>query len=219
MTLAEEYRLRLGGREWSIRHGRAVFSLLDEQRYLSEEQKDRAPYGTVLWPSAVALAHEVVARGDAWKGRSVLELGAGTGLPGIIAASLGARVVQTDKQPLALDACRENAARNGVAGITVRQADWATWDDPASYDVVIGSDVIYSEAAHPLLRDVLARAVAPNGRALLADPFRKPSLGLLEMLEQDGWTIALTKWSVGEGRSARPIGVYELTPSSREHAG
>ena len=63
-------------------------------------EQPRVPYGIVLWPAAIALAHEIASRQVA--GMRVLELGAGTGLPGIVAASLGAHVVQTDKQELAL---------------------------------------------------------------------------------------------------------------------
>jgi methyltransferase-like protein 23 len=49
---------------------------------------------------------------------------------------------------------------------------------------------------------------------LFADPFRAVSLRLLEALEADGWSISLTKWSVGEEEAPRPIGVFELaTPA------
>ena len=41
----------------------------------------------VLWPAAIALAHEVAERADTLRGARVLELGAGTGLPGIVAAT------------------------------------------------------------------------------------------------------------------------------------
>jgi predicted nicotinamide N-methyase len=224
-----DYRLRLGGREWGLLHTAAVFSQLDEQRYLGE-QRERLPYGVVLWPAAVALAHEVAARAGEFGGRRVLELGAGTGLPGIVAASLGARVVQTDRHELALAVCRRNGARNGVGpdapggaggsgaaagAVEYRQADWAAWDDAARYDWILGADVIYGEAAHPHLRRIFDANLAPGGRLLLADPFRSMSLRLLEALEADGWRVAMSKWTVGEdrrGAAPRPVGVFELAP-------
>ena len=209
-----EYRLKLAGRSWGVLHTEAVLSHDDEQRFL-REQRDRLPYGVVLWPAAVALAHEVAARADEFRGRRVLELGAGTGLPGIVAASLGARVVQSDRHELALAVCRRNGARNGVPEVDYRLADWTAWNDAERYDWIVGSDVLYGETTHPHLRRIFAGNLAPGGRVLLADPFRAVSLRLLEALEADGWAVAMSKWTVGEdaaGVAPRPVGVFELTP-------
>ncbi|MBW3571103.1 MAG: methyltransferase domain-containing protein [Gemmatimonadetes bacterium] len=204
-----EYRLGLGGREWRILHTESVLSRDDEAHFLLE-LKDRLPYGVVLWPAAIALAHEVAARADELRGKQVLELGAGTGLPGIVAASLGARVVQTDRQEVAMAVCRRNGERNGVDSIEHRLVDWTEWDDLRRYDCIIGSDILYGESVHPHLRRIFQGSLAPGGRILLSDPFRATSLKLLEALEAEGWKIGLSKWSVGEEETPRPIGVFEV---------
>jgi len=142
----------------------------------------------------------------------VLELGAGTGLPGVVAASLGARVVQTDRSELVLAVARRTAERNAVTGIEHRLADWAAWGDSARYDWVIGSDVTYADSMHPHLRHILWQNLAPGGRVLLADPLRADSLAFLDGLEADGWRVVFHRWSIGEGDDARPVGVFELSP-------
>ena len=204
----EEYHLRLEERAWRVLHTGAILSYADEQRFLGSEQA-RVPYGIVLWPAAIALAHEVASRPVG--GTRVLELGAGTGLSGIVAASLGARVVQTDRQEVALYVCKKNAERNSVTTIEHRAADWTTWEDREPYDCILGSDILYANAMHPHLRRIFAANLAPGGKILISDPFRKESLALLEAMEADGWTVTMNKWTVGITPPPRPVGVYELT--------
>src|SRR5690606_15160036 len=134
-----DYRLRRAGREWSVLHTGAVLTEEDETRAIVRKT-NRLPYGGALWPSAIALAHEIAARAAEFRGRSVLELGAGTGLPGIVAASLGARMIQTDCDELALQLCRRNGRRNGLGSVEYRLADWTTWGDDRRHDWIIGSD-------------------------------------------------------------------------------
>ena len=205
----EEYRLALGGRTWSILHTGAVLSWSEEMRYLGDAAT-RLPYGIVLWPASIALAHDVAERASAFRGARVLELGAGTGLPGIVAASLGAHVVQSDRNEAALRVCQLNGARNGITGVEYRIADWESWQDAERYDWILGADILYVARMHERLRHILATCLAPGGRVLLADPFRVPSLALLQAMESDGWRIAMSKWTIGEGDDARPVGVYEL---------
>ena len=207
----QAYHLRLAGRAWTILHTGAILSRDDESRFLGE-LSDKLPYGVALWPSAIALAHEIAERAAAFAGKQVLELGAGTGLPGIVAGSLGARVIQTDRQEMALTVCERNGVRNGVGSIAYRLVDWADWDDQARYDWIIGSDILYAEGAHGYLRRILETALAPGGQILLADPFRAASIRLLEALETEGWTITFSKWQIGEAEGLRPIGLFALTP-------
>jgi len=204
----EEYQLTLEGVAWRILHTGAILSHADEERFLGGDQP-RVPYGIVLWPAAIALAHEIATR--ALRGARVLELGAGTGLPGLVAASLGAHVVQTDRQAVALHVCKTNAARNGVTTIEHRAADWTAWEDDATYDWILGADILYAVSLHPHLRRIFERNLAPGGRLLLADPFRKGSFELLETMEAEGWKVTMNKWTVGVTPPERAVGVFELT--------
>ncbi len=71
-----------------------------------------APYWSVLWRSGVALAHEL--DGQELRGRRVVELGCGLGVPSIAAARAGASVLATDECPEALTLLERNARANDV---------------------------------------------------------------------------------------------------------
>ncbi len=207
----QEYRFRQGHREWTVLHTGAVLTREDESRVIGEKD-NRLPYGVALWPSAIALVHEIAGRSETIAGRRILELGAGTGIPGIVAASLGGLVVQTDRDELALHLCWRNGERNGVGALEYRLADWTEWDDTGPYDWIIGSDILYGESVHPHLRRIFETNLAPGGMVLISDPFRAISLRLLEIMESDGWTVRFNKWEVGEEATPRPVGVFELWP-------
>lgn len=214
----DECRLAFSGREWTILHIGAVFSHAEESRYL-REQKERLPYGVTLWAAAVALAHDIAARAASFRECRVLELGAGTGLPGIVAAAHGARVLQTDRHQAVIALCRRNVSLNSAGKVKQVLLDWTDWSEVGQYQWIIGSDILYADEMHPHLRNIFETNLAPGGRVLLSDPFRETGYKMLEALESDGWTISMSKWSIGEGSERRPIGVFELAPPTRQRAG
>ncbi|CAM9998266.1 unnamed protein product [Scytosiphon promiscuus] len=73
-------------------------------------------FGLFTWPSGVVLACLIWARRQEFAGVSVVEIGAGTALPGLLAAKLGASVVLTDREgaPWVLDNMRGAVAANGL---------------------------------------------------------------------------------------------------------
>ncbi|CAB1106204.1 unnamed protein product [Ectocarpus sp. CCAP 1310/34] len=73
-------------------------------------------FGLFTWPSGVVLACLIWARRREFDGASVVEIGAGTALPGLLAAKLGASVVLTDREeaPWVLDNMRGAVAANGL---------------------------------------------------------------------------------------------------------
>jgi predicted nicotinamide N-methyase len=206
-----QYCLREDGKEWKILHVGSVLSKKQESDYLLSTRE--MPYGITLWTAAIALAHEIASRKEIFNGARVLELGSGTGLPGIVAASFGARVVQTDRNELALALCRRNLELNNICTIENQRVDWADWQDTRRYDWIIGSDILYSKDMHPALEQIFENNLSTNGHVLLSDPFRAVSFELLEKLDERDWSISINKWSISEETAApRPVGVFEMKP-------
>ena len=84
---------------------------------------------------------------------TVLELGAGTGVVGMMVAPLSDRVVCTDGNPAMLQLLQLNAAVNGHRNVSIAKLLWGgaltpITDQPpvpASFDLVVASDLLYSE--------------------------------------------------------------------------
>lgn len=203
----EEYHTTLAGREWTILHVGLMLMPPDENHFFG----NKLPYGVALWPAAIALAHELADRADQLRGKTVLELGAGTGLPGLVAAHVGASVVQTDYQYDALSVCALNGQRNGVQNIELREVDWTDWQDSEKYDYIIGSDILYGESLHPALRHILTENLAPGGHVLLSDPLRMACQKFIESLDRDGWGVDVSSWKIGEGDDERGVGLFDIT--------
>ena len=206
-----QYCLKAEGREWNILYVGAVLSHEEETKFLLE-LSELLPYGVTLWTAAIALAHELASRGDQFQDCRILELGSGTGLPGIVAATYGALVVQTDRNELAMSVCKRNISLNRIKTIEQRIVDWTSWSDSEKYDWIIGSDILYGEDMHPHLRRIFESNLIAGGRILLSDPFRATSFKLLESLEADGWSIKISKWNIEAESTSRSIGVFELLP-------
>ncbi|MFT7797706.1 methyltransferase-like protein 23 isoform X1 [Arapaima gigas] len=106
-------------------------------------------YGMYVWPCAVVLAQYVWTHRGHVRGKTVLELGAGVSLPGILAAKCGADVILSDSAelPHCLANCRRSCEANElhrvpVVGITWGQVSPELLHLPA-LDLILGSDVFY----------------------------------------------------------------------------
>ncbi len=198
--------LTIGKRAWTITAAQDQDTLIKSVN--TDEDLAAFPYGLLLWASAIGLAERLAEQPELVRGRRVLEIGAGCGLPGLVARALGAaRVTQTDYQEAALMLARRNAAQNGFAGqVEHRLADWRDFppDLLGAFDVVLGSDVLYERTLHPPLSVLLPRLLRPGGDnvVLVADPLRPQALVFMEQQEQRAELFGWRQVDV-EGRLAR----------------
>ncbi|MCU0953481.1 MAG: protein N-lysine methyltransferase family protein [Hyphomicrobium sp.] len=176
----------------AVEAGRAVYRIAaarDHERLLAAAGDcEPFPFGVLLWESAIVLA-DALAEAGGLKDVSVLELGAGTGLAGLVAASLGGHVVQTDHSYEALALCRRNAALNNAVNLEVRWADWRNWHCDETFNLVIAADILYEPDLYGDIASLLEMVVRPGGAVLMTDPARIHAPRFLAALERAGWAI------------------------------
>lgn len=140
---------------------------------LSRLPTESTPYWAYVWAGGAALARHVLDHPEAVRGRSVLDLGTGSGLVAIAAAMAGAReAVAVDTDPHALAALSLNAAANGVA-VKGMLAD-LTAGDPLPADLILVGDLFYDRDLAVRVTVFLDRCVASGAEVLVGDPGRTP---------------------------------------------
>ena len=202
----ETVDLTIGDRAWQITCVCSRAGLAADADHLEHDV-----YGFLLWESAVALARRLTQPMEQIQGKQVLELGAGVGLPGLVAHTLGATVHQTDYQPDALALAAWNARQNGIDGVETFLADWRTWRHAPRYDLILGADILYDASLHFYLEAIFRKNLQPGGRLLLADPGRPQALDFAVQLEQHGWRIEMQSMTVSAIRPENLAPLVEVT--------
>ncbi|AEJ04000.1 hypothetical protein PSTAB_0719 [Stutzerimonas stutzeri] len=163
---------------------------------------DEPPYWCFCWASGLVLARWLAERPDWVRGKRVLDFGTGSGVAAIAAAKAGAaEVVACDLDPLALAACRANAALNGVE-LRYSQDFFGEAD---RFDLILVADVLYDRANLPLLDQFLSR----GREALVADSrvrdFAHPLYRRLAVLNACTWP------DLAEPAEFRQVSLYHAT--------
>lgn len=199
----------VGGRELVILRPRNADDLITEEDYVKDE---RLPYWADIWPSSMMLAERLLE--EKGNGRSLIELGCGSGLCACAAAISGFDVMATDYYDDALAFTELNARVNAKRAIRTRHLDWSALpSDAGRFDVVIAADVMYEPRYPKMVARALDLLMAPAGFALVADPGRIAFPAFVE--ECAGRGLALSSEDVRAFRAGeiqQTITIHRITP-------
>jgi len=197
----------IGGRTLSILHPESAEDLIDERDFDLDE---RLPYWAELWPSARVLAEYV--RVLPANGRSLLELGCGSGLVATSASLAGFDVTASDYYEDAVRFARLNVRRNGARPAHGLLLDWRRLPPRLErFDVVVASDVLYERAYGALVARVLAATLEPGGVAIIADPGRVARADFLGALGPAGLAvIGQSDVAFRDGQVRQTIALFEI---------
>lgn len=144
----------------------------DEVRAAYEEGKILFPYWSQVWPAAKALAQFLVLHPETIMGKNVVELGAGLGLPSLVAGRYANTVLCTDIAPEAVAAVDASINYLGLKNVCSRTIDWSHLPEDLSAEVVLLSDINYKPAVFQLLQTLVSSFLQNGSCILLSTPQR-----------------------------------------------
>ncbi|XP_072098607.1 histone-arginine methyltransferase METTL23 isoform X3 [Mobula birostris] len=138
-------------------------------------------YGLYIWPCSVVLAQYVWFNKSEVKGKTILEIGAGASLPGIVAAKCGASVILSDCAVFqnCLDNCRRSCQINNLEDVPVIGLTWGQISPDLvqlpQIDIILGSDVFYEPEDFEDILTTVFYLMQKNPKALFWTTYQERS--------------------------------------------
>lgn len=140
--------------------------------YETKKPKIDFPYWAQIWPAAIALAEFIIQNTHYVKGKKVLELAAGLGLPSIAAARFADIVYASDNQSEAVELMLRSIAYNGWKHVNAGVLDWKKLPANLEADTLLLSDVNYNPDDFDDLHTRIQQFLNNGATVLLSTPQR-----------------------------------------------
>lgn len=115
--------------------------------------------GQMIWPGAELMNKFILKNSQIFQGHSIIELGSGVGLTGILCGIFCAKVVMTDHNDRVLKVLKRNIELQGShnkynnENITCEKLEWGNREQlthilekhPQGFDVILGADICYQQ--------------------------------------------------------------------------
>lgn len=140
------------------------------------------PFWTRLWPSAIALSIFLRENEGLIKGKKVLELGAGLGLPSVVAATKAQSVTSSDHIDAAVETMAKSFSHHGFKNANSVRIDVRGIPEELQGDLLLLSDVNYDPQLFPDLMKLVKRFLKNGSTIILSTPQRIMGSAFIESL-------------------------------------
>lgn len=156
-----------------------------QDSYLLQKQVETGlpfPHWTKLWPAAIAMGDFIYQHPELVQDQHVLELAAGLGLPGFVAARYAKAVCCSDYLEEAVATMARSAKHLQLSNVSCQVLDWNDLPLDLTTDVLLLSDVNYDPDQFARLYEVLQRFLRQGALILLTTPQRLLAKPFIEKL-------------------------------------
>lgn len=130
------------------------------------------PYWSQVWPAAKALAQFLVHHPEYTAGKRVLEIGAGLGLPSIVAARNASFVLCTDYASDAVAIAGQSAQHHSLQNFQAAVLDWNHLPGDLEAGVLLLSDINYEPGALASVKTLIHQFTGSSATVILSTPQR-----------------------------------------------
>ena len=176
--------------------------------YAKEKSRDPDapfPFWAKVWPSAIAMAEYLERNSDLIKGKKVLELAAGLGLPSLVASKFAEQVCCSDYLADAVAVVRQSVSHNQIQNIDCAVYNWSNLPYELSADILLLSDVNYEPEAFDQLIKVCEKFLRQGTRIILTTPGRIMAKDFVSRL--DAWCVKKAEMNVNADTT---VFLYEM---------
>lgn len=149
-------------------------------------QDKKTLFATHVWNGSIVLSRMLVVHRNSIEGKSVIEFGAASGIPSMLSAKLGAKLVCASDypSPSVLDNLRRNCERNGADQVHVAGHIWGEDASPlldlncgSYYDIAMAAECLWRHECHSvLLQSILSTLKSDGGKLFLTYSHHIPGL-------------------------------------------
>jgi predicted nicotinamide N-methyase len=142
------------------------------EQNLREDPETPFPYWAKIWASSLALTSFLKNNQELVKGKRVLEIGAGIGLPSFTLAHWAQSILISDHAAAAVTLMEKNIQQLGVKNVTAMCLDWNHFPGEIEAEVVLLSDINYAPEQFSPLLTLIHRFLAEGAVLIIATPQR-----------------------------------------------
>ncbi|XP_038992867.1 protein N-lysine methyltransferase METTL21A-like [Hibiscus syriacus] len=135
--------------------------------------------GQLVWPGAMLLNDFLSKNDELLQGCSMIELGSGVGITGMLCSRFCRQILLTDHNDEVLKILRRNIQLNAsaenpgfCAALEAEKLEWGNSDQitrilhryPGGFDLILGADICFQQSSVPLLFDTVEQLLKNRGR-------------------------------------------------------
>lgn len=150
---------------------------------LSQDPDTPFPFWAQVWPSARAMVSFLQDQPAMVSNKSVLELGAGIGIPSFCIAHLAGQIVISDHAKDAVKLIDKNIRHLGISNMRAACLDWNHLPDDIHADVLLLSDINYAPVQFETLLSLIRKFVERGTTLILSTPQRITSTAFADAVQ------------------------------------